>query len=52
MNVTVLLLILELAAKYGVPAVREIIEAWEKTSVTEEDIEVLRGKLKHPNEYR
>lgn len=51
MNTTLVLLILELATKYGIPAVQKIISTWQKDTVTLEDVEALRERLKHPDEY-
>lgn len=51
MNVTVILAIVELIAKYGVPAVKAVLETWERDEVTLEDVEALRSRLKSPDEY-
>ena len=43
--------ILGLVAQYGIPAVKSIIETWEKTTVTSEDIAALKTAIRHPDEY-
>lgn len=43
--------ILGLAARYGIPAVKAIIETWEKETVTSEDVAALRTAVRHPDEY-
>lgn len=43
--------ILGLAARYGIPAVKAIIETWEKETITSEDVVELRNRIKHPDEY-
>jgi SpoU rRNA methylase family enzyme len=42
---------LELAAKYGVPAVLRGIEAMNKPVITLEDVDALEGLVKRPEEY-
>ena len=42
---------LELAAKYGVPAVMQGIKALNKSDITLEDIDALEGLVKRPEEY-
>lgn len=51
MNTAVLLTILELALKYGVPAVQSAIEAMNKDKITEEDIKALATMIRKPEEY-
>ena len=43
--------ILELVSVYGLPAVQAIIETWKKDTVTVEDVEQLKARLKRPDEY-
>ncbi|WP_287047924.1 hypothetical protein [Megasphaera sp.] len=43
--------ILEMVSVYGLPAVQSIISTWKKDSVTIEDVERLRSRLKRPDEY-
>lgn len=50
-DIKLVLQILELVAMYGLPAVQAIIETWKKDSVTVEDVEQLKERLKHPDEY-
>lgn len=51
MNTATILSILELAVKYGVPAVQAAIEAINKEEITEEDIKSLPGLIRKPEEY-
>lgn len=51
MNTATILAILELAVKYGVPAVQSAIEAINKDEITEEDIKALPGMIRKPKEY-
>lgn len=51
MNTATILAILELAVKYGVPAVQKAIEAIEKDTITEEDIKALATMIRKPEEY-
>lgn len=51
MNTATILSILELAVKYGVPAVQAAIEAINKEEITEEDIKSLPGMIRKPEEY-
>ena len=51
MNTAAILSILELAVKYGVPAVQAAIEAINKEEITEEDIRELPGMIRKPSEY-
>ena len=39
MKVSDVIFILDLAMSIGIPAVRKIVEAWDKETVTREDIE-------------
>lgn len=50
-DIKLVLQILELVAAYGLPAVESIINTWQKDSVTIEDVERLRRRLKRPDEY-
>ena len=43
--------ILDLAARYGIPAVLAIVQTWEKESITSEDVVELKNRVKHPDEY-
>lgn len=43
--------ILGLAARYGIPAVLAIVQTWEKESITSEDVAELKNRVKHPDEY-
>lgn len=51
MKTELILGILELAVKYGIPAVRESIEAINKETITQEDIDALPALIKKPEEY-
>ena len=51
MNTAAILSILELAMKYGVPAIQAAIEAINKEEITEEDIKALPGMIRKPSEY-
>lgn len=42
MTVSDILTILDLAARIGIPAVRAIVESWDRNTVTSADIEKLR----------
>lgn len=50
-DIKLVLQILELISVYGLPAVKSIIDTWQKDSVTQEDVERLRSRLKRPDEY-
>lgn len=50
-DIKLVLQILELISVYGLPAVKSIIDTWQKESVTQEDVERLRRRLKRPDEY-
>lgn len=43
--------ILQLAARYGIPAVLAIVQTWEKESITSEDVAKLKNLIKYPDEY-
>ena len=43
--------ILGLAARYGIPAVKSIIETWEKETVTSEDVVALKTAIRYPDDY-
>lgn len=43
--------ILELVSVYGLPAVQSVVSTWQKDSVTIEDVEQLKERLKHPDGY-
>lgn len=51
MKTELILGILELAVKYGVPAVREAIAAVNKEIITQADIDALPALIKRPEEY-
>ena len=51
MNTATILSILELAVKYGVPAVQKAIETINKDEITEEDIKALATMIRKPEEY-
>lgn len=50
-NVCLLLSILDLAIRYGVPMVKAIVAAWDKPHITSEDIDAMAHRLKKPEEY-
>ena len=50
-DIKIVMEILECVSFLGVKAVREIIETWKKQTVTQEDVERLRHRLKRPDEY-
>lgn len=50
-DIKLVLQILELIAMYGLPAVQSIVSTWQKDSVTIEDVEQLKERLKHPDGY-
>lgn len=50
-DIKIVMEILECVSFHGVKAVREIIETWKKQTVTQEDVERLRRRLKRPDEY-
>lgn len=50
-DIKLVLQILEMVSVYGLPAVKSIIDTWQKDSVTQEDVERLRSRLKRPDEY-
>ena len=54
MNVQLVLAILSLAVRYGIPAVQKVVEEWSKDheEITLEDIEKLKELVKHPDEYK
>lgn len=52
MQTSTILTILELVAKYGLPAVEKAVAAWKKDTITEEDIKGLALLVKHPDEYK
>ena len=51
MDKAFLIAVLELIIKYGLPNVVNILKAFEKPVVTQEDIEGLRELVKDPDEY-
>lgn len=51
MNTQVILAIINLIVKYGVPAVKSVIETWQKDTVTLEDVEALKKQIKSPDQY-
>lgn len=48
---TLVVEILQLAARYGIPAVLAIVQSWEKESITSEDVAKLKNLIKYPDEY-
>lgn len=48
---TLVVEILQLAARYGIPAVLAIVQTWEKESITSEDVDKLKTLIKYPDEY-
>lgn len=48
---TLVVEILQLAARYGTPAVLAIVQTWEKESITSEDVAKLKNLIKYPDEY-
>lgn len=51
MSVETILRILQLAAQYGIPAVQQALQLWDKETVTVEDLVALKGMIKSPDEY-
>lgn len=51
MNIEALLQIFKLIEKYGFDFVKSIFEVWKKDTVTLEDIEKLKTKIKKPEEF-
>ncbi|MFR2989229.1 MAG: hypothetical protein ACLTMR_10445 [Faecalibacillus sp.] len=51
MSIEVLLQIFKLIEKYGFSFVKSIFEVWRKDTVTLEDIEELKTKIKKPEEF-
>jgi len=45
------LVILDLVVKYGVPAVKQIVEDWGVENPTAEDIEDLKNRVPKPGTY-
>jgi len=43
--------VIEIAFKYGVPAAIEVIQSLSKENVTLADIEALKTRVPHPDEY-
>ena len=48
---TVIVDILDLAARYGIPAVLSIIGTWTKDTVTKADVDELKHRLMLPDDY-
>lgn len=46
-----LLMVLELAVKYGIPAVAEMVRTWKLDKITTADVKLLANRLKRPEEY-
>lgn len=46
-----LVIVLELALKYGIPAVLEMIKTWKLDKITTADVKLLANRLKRPEEY-
>ena len=52
MKTETILVILDMVAKYGVPAIVNIIKEFNKETITEEDINNLKNKIKqNPEDY-
>ncbi len=51
MEVAALIAILEFAAKYGIPAVKDAIQEMNKEKITQDDIDKLPALIKKPEEY-
>lgn len=51
MSVDTILRILQLAAQYGIPAVRQALQLWDKETITADDLAALKGMIKSPDEY-
>ena len=51
MKPSVILDILALVAVYGIPAVRDVVKAWEKDEVMPDDIAELEALVKRPDAY-
>jgi len=43
--------VIGLIVKHGVPAVKAMIETWEKDEITLEDVKALAHKIDHPDTY-
>lgn len=43
--------ILEIAMQYGIPAILEAIKGWNKTEITQADIDSLPAMIKRPEDY-
>lgn len=48
---TIVETVLELAMTYGIPAVLGIIKSWNKSEITQADIDALATMIKKPEEY-
>ena len=51
METAVILAIIEMAAKYGIPAVVEAIKAWNVSTIRQEDIALLETLVAKPETY-
>ena len=51
MDKDIALALIELVTVHGVTAVKDIIAAWKKDTVTLDDIKALKEKIKRPEEY-
>ena len=51
MSIEVLLQIFKLIEKYGFNFVKDIFNTWKKDTVTLEDIEALKTRIKKPEEF-
>ena len=51
METATIIAILELAAKYGIPAVTASINEMNKSTITDEDIKNLATLIKKPEDY-
>ena len=50
-SVAVIMEVIGLIVKHGVPAVKAMIETWEKDEITLEDVKALAHKIDHPDTY-
>lgn len=52
MDVAVIMGILNLAAKYGIPAVQDMLETWNRDEpLTLEDVQSMEQRFKDPSSY-
>lgn len=48
---SIVLRLVGLGMEYGIPAVMGIVQSWDKEKITDQDLDELESKLKHPGEY-